>query len=107
MDIISSNFQLKTWYVVMRDGTIQELRAGCFKLTSDGQWTFYREAVLPKLGGHVLHSIYGNSVKGIYSSDNVVLEVKRDMAIKGNLTSEVRKKTEKKPTTPKPTKASL
>lgn len=95
-DVINGTFQLKTWYVVMKDGTIQEVQAGCFKLTSDNMWTFYKESHLPKLGGTVLHSVYGNGVKAIYSADLVILEAKLDKAAKGNLTTEVRKKTGKK-----------
>lgn len=98
MQVISGTFALKTWYVAMKDGTIQEVQAGCFKYTSDGMWTFYRESILPKLGGHVLHSIYGNGVKGIYSADHVVLEAKLEKAFKGNLTTEMRKRNSK----PKP-----
>lgn len=95
----TSDSSLTKFYVSMTGGTIQEVEAGCYKLTSDGYWTFYREATLPKLGGTVLHSIDMRAVKGIYNAEYVTLESKMDKAIKGNLTTEVRKKSAKKKVT--------
>jgi hypothetical protein len=98
MHVIGHTAELKSFYVSMKDGTIQEVQAGCFKLTSDGMWTFYKESALPKIGGTVLHSIYSAGVKGIYNAEYVTLEAKMDYANKGNLNTELRTKASKKKT---------
>jgi hypothetical protein len=92
---------LKTFYVALRDGTIQEVQAGSFRLTSDNMWTFFKEFNVPKgTSGTVLHAVTSTTVRGIYNAKHVVLETVMERAAKGNITTEVRKRTPKKSVKP-------
>lgn len=96
---------LKTFYVALRDGTIQEVQAGSFRLTSDNMWTFFKESNLPKgMQGTILHAVTSSTVRGIYNAKHVVLETVMERAAKGNITTEVRKRTPKKSLKPEASK---
>lgn len=104
---------MRSFYVTGNDGTIQEVRAGCFMLTSNGYWSFYREAKIEKVYDKgvsktvstPIHVIDSRKVRGIFDVKHVILEAIIESASKGDINTVIRKRTPKKD--PKASKADL
>lgn len=88
----------KTYYVLLKDGTTQEIKAGSYALTGDGMWTFYKEHRIDKVRNTVVASIYCNSVKLIADAAHINMETVIGLAKNDKVNTVIRQKKSKKST---------
>lgn len=95
MQVLTSR-HAKTFYVLLKDGTTQEIKAGSYALTADGMWTFYKEHKIDKIRNTVVASIYCNSVKLIADAAHINMETVIGLAKNDKVNTVIRQKKSKK-----------